>query len=149
MKSQQETTKRLSNNVMPLYPPKWRLHIMRILYFINFISLVSDNWSAIFFPTEQMDTLTGVAISFWASFSLLNFLGIRFPLKLIPVLLLQLLYKTTWIIGTYLPAKNNDLLNENLESFLFICIAGIVLNLLVIPWRYVYTYYFKGFFKLT
>jgi len=51
-------------------PPKWRLHIIRGLFFLNFIGLAFDNWSAILFPREQLDTLGGVAISFWAGFSL-------------------------------------------------------------------------------
>ncbi len=129
-------------------PPKWRLHIMRGLFFLNFIALAFDTWPIIFSPQEQLDTLTGVTYSFWASFSLLNLLGIRFPLKFIPILLLQLLYKIAWIISTYLPAKNSGLLNEDLDSFLWICVAGIVLNLLIIPWGYVYRNYLKNFFKL-
>lgn len=121
---------------------------MRVLFFLNFISLVFDNWSIVFFPKEQMDTLTGVAISFWAAFSLLNLIGVRFPLKMVPILLLQLLYKTAWIIGTYLPAKNNGLLDDNLQSFLWVCVAGIILNLLIIPWGYTYNFYLKGCFKV-
>ena len=68
--------------------PNWRLHVMRGLFFLNFISLSYDNWSTILFPEEQMDTLTGVTISFWAAFSFLNLFGIRYPLKFIPILLL-------------------------------------------------------------
>lgn len=129
-------------------PAPWRQHLLRALFFLNFISLAFDNWSTILFPEEQMDTLTGVTISFWAAFSLLNLLGVRFPLKMIPILLLQLLYKTAWIIGTYLPAQRNAVLDEYLESFLWVCVAGIVLNVLLIPWNYVYAYYLKGFFKI-
>lgn len=54
--------------------PNWRLHIMRGFFFLNFISLAFDNWSIILFPEEQMDTLTGVTISFWAAFSLFTYL---------------------------------------------------------------------------
>jgi len=121
---------------------------MRSLFFLNFISLSYDNWSTILFPEEQMDTLTGVTISFWAAFSVLNLFGIRFPLKFIPILLLQLLYKSAWIIGTYLPAKNSGQLDEDLISFFWICVAGIILNLLVLPWRFVYHEYLKNFFRL-
>jgi len=128
--------------------PNWRLHVMRSLFFLNFISLSYDNWSTILFPEEQMDTLTGVTISFWAAFSVLNLFGIRFPLKFIPILLLQLLYKSAWIIGTYLPAKNSGQLDEDLISFFWICVAGIILNLLVLPWRFVYHEYLKNFFRL-
>ena len=120
---------------------------MRGLFFLNFISLFVDNWSAVLFPTEQMDTLSGVAISFWAGFSLLNLIGVRFPLKMLPILLLQLLYKSAWIVGTYLPAKDSGLLNPALTEFFWICVAGITLNLLIIPWGYAYQTYLKNFFK--
>lgn len=96
-----------------------------------------------------MGTLVGVTISFWAAFSLLNFFGIRFPLKFIPILLLQLLYKSAWIVGTYLPARNAGALNEDLDSFLWVCVAGITLNLLIIPWKYVFNEFLKNFFKAT
>ena len=139
-----------STDVLPdpfFMVPTWRLHVMRGLYFLNFISLAFDNWSAILFPQESMDTLTGVTISFWAAFSLLNLLGVRFPLKFVPILLLQLLYKSAWIIGIYMPARSLGSLNENLSSFFWVCIAGIILNLLIIPWKFVYLEYIKKLLK--
>ena len=129
-------------------PSMVRLTLMRGLYLLNFISLAIDNWTIIFFPQEQMSTRSGVAISFWASFSLLMLIGIRFPTRMLPLLLLQLLYKSSWIIGTYLPAKLTGLLDADLQSFFWVCIAGIVLNLLIIPWPYAYHRYLKDFFRL-
>ncbi|GEM_PF-1405383 len=136
-----------SGNSLTKMPPKWRLHLMRLLFFVNFIGLVGDSWSSILFPHDQLDALSGVAMSFWAGFSVLNLLGVRFPLKLLPILLLQLLYKAAWILGTYLPARNHGLLNEEYQSFFWICIAGIVLNLLIIPWPYFYRNFLQGFFS--
>lgn len=127
--------------------PIWRLHVMRSLFFLNFISLAVDNWSTILFPKEQMGVLSGVAISFWAGFSLLNLIGIRFPLKMLPVLLLQLLYKSCWVIGVYLPAKRTGTIETGIQEFLWICIAGIILNLLIIPWKFVYAEYLKNAFN--
>ncbi|MEO9870676.1 hypothetical protein [Ekhidna sp.] len=126
---------------------KIRLYFMRGLFALNFLSLFFDNWNQILFPKEQLDVLTGVTISFWAAFSLLNLIGIRFPLKMIPVLLIQFIYKLAWIIGVYRPAYQNDVIDEYLQSFLWVCVAGVVLNLLIIPWKMVYNSYFKGFFK--
>ncbi len=149
IKTNQQNSALVAEGVLPAetYVPRWRLHIMRGLFFLNFISLAFDNWSTILFPTGQMDTLTGVTISFWASFALLNLLGIRFPLKFIPILLLQLLYKSAWIVGTYLPARSAGALDEDLTGFFWVCIAGIALNLVIIPWGYVYRDYFKQFLK--
>lgn len=128
--------------------PAWRLHLMRGLYLLTFVGLVFDSWSVIFYPEQPLDTLSGVAYSFWASYALLMGVGVRFPVKMIPLLFLQLIYKSAWIIGTFIPAKSAGLLNENLESFFWICVAAILLDLIVIPWSYVYSTYVKGFFKV-
>lgn len=127
--------------------PRWRLYLMKALYLLTFIGLVFDNWSTILFPTEPMDTLSGVAISFWASYSLLMGLGLRYPLKMLPLIFLQLLYKSAWLIGTYFPAKSAGVLNEDLQSFFWVCVTAIILDLIVIPWLYVYQVYVKDFFK--
>ena len=127
--------------------PTWRKHLMRGLFFLNFISLAFDNWSMILFPQEQLGVLPGVAISFWAGFSLLNLIGIRFPLKMVPILLLQFLYKLSWTLGVYLPASKAGVLDEGLNEFFYICLAGIALNLLILPWGYVYKEYLQKFFR--
>ncbi len=129
-------------------PRVWRLHMMRALFALNFISLFLDNWSAVIFPKEQLDVLSGVAISFWAGFALLNLIGIRYPLKMIPILLLQLLYKICWIFSTYLPTRRLGNLNDTYEEFFWICIAGVALNLLVLPWKYIFRLYFVDFLAI-
>lgn len=126
--------------------PTWRLHLLRSLFFLNFISLAFDNWSTVLFPKEQMGVLDGVAVSFWAGFSLLNLIGLRFPLKMLPILMLQLLYKSAWISGVYRPAKAASSIDAGIQEFFWICLAGIVLNLVIIPWGHVYREYIKNFF---
>ena len=128
--------------------PNWRQHLIQVLFLLNLISLGPDHWSATFFPTEQVDPMTGVAISFYAAFAFLCLFGIRFPLKFLPLLLIQLFYKAAWLIGTYLPAKNAGLADENLEGWFWVMAPGIVIDLLVIPWGYVFREYLKEFLKL-
>lgn len=130
-------------------PTKWRLYAMRGLFFLNFISLAFDNWSTILFPEEQMGVLSGVAVSFWAGFSLLNLIGVRFPLKMLPILMLQLLYKSAWIIGVFWPAKSAGTVDAGIQEFFWICVAGIVLNLVIIPWGFLYKEYIKNFFSVS
>lgn len=135
-------------NETNIHPPKWRQHVMRVLFLINLISLGPDNWSAIIFPNQQMDPMTGVAISFYAALSLLCIFAIRFPLKFTPLLLIQLIYKSAWMIGIYLPAKNSGILDESIESWFWVMAPGIVIDILVIPWKYVFQEYLKDFFQL-
>ncbi len=61
--------------------------------------------------------------------------------------MLQLLYKSAWIIGTYLPASTAGTIEAGVQEFFWICIAGIVLNLVIIPWGYVYQAFGKNLFR--
>ena len=51
------------------------------------------------------------------------------------------------MIGTYLPAKNLGILDESMESWFWVMAPGIVIDILVIPWGYVYREYLRDFFQ--
>ncbi|MDW3191554.1 MAG: hypothetical protein R8G66_04295 [Cytophagales bacterium] len=127
--------------------PNWRQHLLRVVFVLNFIGLAFDNWSTVLYPGEQLDPWSGVAISFYAAFSLLCLLGIRFPLKFLPLLMIQLIYKSAWMVSTYLPAYQLNQMDESLSSWFWVMVPGIIIDLLVIPWGFVYREYLKYFFR--
>lgn len=137
------TTLNHSNGPVPI----WRQHLLRVVFVLNFLGLAFDNWSTVLYPGEQLDPWSGVAISFYAAFSLLCLLGIRYPLKFLPLLMIQLIYKSAWMVSTYLPAYQLNQVDENLSSWFWVMVPGIVINLLVIPWGFVYREYLKYFFR--
>ena len=123
--------------------PAWRQHILRGLFFLNFISLFFDNWSQVLSGELAVAIYPAVTVSFWAAFSLLNVFGVINPLRFIPILLLQLVYKSAWLAGSYWPAFALGAITEDQQEFFWICVAGVVLNLLIIPWRYTFNTYIK------
>jgi len=114
-----------------------RLYLMRALYLLNFVLLGLDVWPAIFHHGGAWDPVKGAAYSLWAALSLLSGLGLRYPLQMLPVLLFQLIYKAVWLLLIALPQwpalKSADMTQAML--------IGIVLDLIVIPWPYVYANY--------
>lgn len=127
---------------------KLRLVLMRGLYLLTFIGLAFQAWEYLLFPDEPLDYITGVAFSFWASYATLMGIGVRYPLKMLPLLFLQLAYKATWALGIYLPMKEASLVTPEAESFLWICIIAVILDIAVIPWKYVLNNYLSPFLKL-
>ena len=123
--------------------PNWRQHIMRGLFLLNFIALAFDNWTEVIAGTLPVDIYPSVAVSFWAAFSLLNLIGVMNPLRFIPILMLQLLYKAAWLLGNNRPAYFSGELTASQEEFFWICVAGVVLNLLIIPWKYTWHHFIK------
>jgi hypothetical protein len=54
-------------------------------------------------------------MSFWAALVTLSGLGLRYPLKMLPLLFMQLFYKSVWLIAVAFPlgaaARSLDLTN--------------------------------------
>jgi hypothetical protein len=116
-----------------------RLYVMRLLYLLNFVFLGLSVWPEIINHVGAWDPVKGVAFSFWAALSALSALGLRYPLKMLPLLLMQLLYKSIWVIAVALPQwpafRSIELTR--------VMLGGAVVDLIVIPWPYVLATYVK------
>ena len=122
--------------------PKYRLYLMRIFYVFAFIFLGKDAWTELIFHAEIWKPLDGVAYSFWAAYSTLMILGLRRPLKMTPLLLLQFFYKSIWLISVALPLWRHHEF-EDAKGLTTIFIVGVVLDIVIIPWKYVLKKYFS------
>ena len=116
-----------------------RLYLMRLLYLMNFLLLGLDVWPAIINHEGTWDPVRGVAFSFWAALSTLSVLGLRYPLKMVPLLLLQLLYKLIWLAAVALPMWS-AIRSTDLGRAMSI---GVIVDLLIIPWGFVFVNYVK------
>jgi len=81
--------------------------------------------------------MEGVALSFYAALSALSALGLRYPVKMVPLLFLQLVYKSVWLLAVALPLSSAGTLTSELAGAVRPMVIGAVLDVLVIPWRYV------------
>jgi len=106
---------------------------------LNFGMLGLSVWPEIINHAGAWDPVKGVAFSFWAALSVLSGLGLRYPLKMLPLLLLQLLYKSIWVIAVALPLWSAFRSVELTR----IMAMGAVVDLIVIPWPYVIANYVK------
>ena len=91
------------------------------------------NW-----PVEEPIAF-GIIGSVYLSFGLLSILGLRSPLKFIPVLLLQLCYKLIWFIGVVLPLLVNAKFPSYAILMAIIFVTFIIGDLIAIPFSYIFT----------
>jgi hypothetical protein len=76
--------------------------------------------------------------------TLLAVLGIRYPLKLLPLLFFELMWKSMWVLMWGLPLWSAGQLTPDRQETLIACLVGIVLVPLVMPWGYVFNQYVKA-----
>jgi hypothetical protein len=72
--------------------------------------------------------------------SLLWFLGLRYPLQMLPVLLFEIAWKFIWMIAVVLPLWISDQLDPATVNVFYTCLV-VVIPIAVIPWRYVIAHY--------
>lgn len=87
---------------------------------------------------SQDPVFFGIAASAWLAFGLLSILGLREPLRFLPVLCMQLTYKTAWVLGAVVPAAVTGRLPGYAGFVVVIMLSYIVGDLIAIPFGYVF-----------
>lgn len=122
-----------------------RLVVMRIAFFLLSVVFGITAWSRILAPPEMWDSVRGIAYSFLAALSLLSLIGIRFPIAMLPLLLLQFTYKVIWFAGIAYPLWQAGELPTPLADPVFRAFAiGIAVDLIAIPWAYAFSRFIVG-----
>ncbi|MGB3078038.1 MAG: hypothetical protein WBB31_03085 [Saprospiraceae bacterium] len=145
MKITTESIKSLFKADQTIGISKFRFYLLRFIYLVNAVLLGSSVWTEIFTHEGLWEPLPGVAFSFWAAFSVLAILGVFYPLKMIPLLLVQFSYKLIWLIIVAYPLWLTDhLAGSSAQGLAAINFKGIIVDLLVIPWPYVLKNFISG-----
>ena len=115
----------------------FRLYLLRCIYLLEALMLGGSVWPDLVRHLGWSDPLQGVAPSFWAALSLLSLLGVRHPLKMLPLLLTQFTYKLIWMVWVWLPlhaAGGSTYLTKPM-------LMGAMLEPFIIPWPYLFRAY--------
>ena len=117
---------------------KFRIYLLRFFYLLITVLLGSEVWTELITHKERWQPLPAVAYSFWGAFSILAILGIVRPLKMIPLLLVQFIYKLIWVIIVAFPLwYSNQLAGSAAQEMTSTMTKGVLIDLFIIPWPYV------------
>src|SRR5687767_6707147 len=80
-----------------------RLYLLRAMYLLIAAGMGLTIWPLIFSPPEISAGPDTVVRSFLGALTLLCVLGIRYPLRMLPLLVFELLWKLIWVVAFGLP----------------------------------------------
>jgi hypothetical protein len=124
--------------------PLFRLYLMRAVYLLIAVGVGAMALPPLIAQAEPITPMRGVALSFWMALSLLALLGIRYPLQMIPVLMIQMLYKIVWLLAVALPLwQSGAPFDAATAEFTRAMIIGIIIDVIAIPWGYVLANYVR------
>ncbi len=120
----------------------WRINLLRLEYLLIASVMGYFVWQQILFETGPWPAPRIIAKSMLASLALLCLAGLRYPLQMLPLMLLETLWKTVAILLLILPAWLAGRLTAE-QQVLFSECAGIAVSYFVMPWRYVWARYVR------
>jgi hypothetical protein len=119
-----------------------RLNFMRCGYAFMGVGLAIVKWPILVSNVSALPVSEGVVACLLTAMSLLAFLGLRYPIGLLPILLFEVIWKVIWIAAVAVPHLVADDLNAATREVLFNC-SLVVIIIAVIPWRYVWKRYVR------
>lgn len=117
-----------------------RLWALRAMYLLMAVGIGLTVWPLILSHDEDLPRMTGVAFALLGTIGLLALLGVRHPVRMIPLLLVELVWKAVWLAAFALPRWLDGTLDEGMRTSIFETSFGALL-LFVIPWRHVWNAY--------
>lgn len=121
-----------------------RLYALRAAYLLIVVGLGLTIWPLILGTPEGVEHFRGVTWCLLGAVSALALLGLRYPLKMLPLLLFELTWKATWVVAIGLPLRSAGQLEGNFAETWFANLMGLVIFPLVIPWGYVVRTYIRA-----
>ena len=117
-----------------------RLYVLRATYLLLVIGL-----GAMIVPplVSHEPMARGVIPSLLGAVWVLAFVGLRYPLQMLPLLMFELVWKTIWLVDFGLPQWSSGQTPPTFAEDFQAIAAGVILMPLVIPWGYVYRHYIK------
>ena len=82
-----------------------------------------------------------VAWSVWAAFATLAALGILRPLKMLPIVLLEIFYKLLWLGLVAYPLWSKGMLAGSAAEDTTAKFLWVILPIVAVPWEYVFVTY--------
>ena len=120
----------------------WQLNLLRVGYLVMGVGLAVMKWPLLF-DHEPWGLAEGTKECLLIAMSVLALLGIRYPLRMLPILLFEVSWKLLWLGVVALPLWLDDQL-EGATRTQTGAVLWVVIIIAVIPWRHVLAQYVKA-----
>ncbi|HYC90787.1 MAG TPA: hypothetical protein VEO54_16335 [Thermoanaerobaculia bacterium] len=120
------------------------IYALRTLFLLIFLFVGYDSWSYILKHEGAWDPMKAVAWSMFAAYSLLSILGVFRPLKMLPIVLFVVVYKSIWLLAVAYPLWVSGTLAGSPAEGMARVFMWVPVALVVVPWKYVLDKYVLG-----
>jgi hypothetical protein len=124
--------------------PPINIYLMRLIYGLMLVFLGKDSWTTLLTHQGDWAPFDALAWSVWAAFASFGLLGILHPVRMLPILLLEIFYKIIWLVVVAYPLWAHDRLAGSPAEGMTFAFAWVVLPIVAVPWPYVVRTFLLG-----
>ncbi|MGK2960965.1 MAG: hypothetical protein ACSLFK_02325 [Gemmatimonadaceae bacterium] len=114
------------------------IYLLRLIYLLMAVFVASDSWMSIINHQGSWDHVRAVAFCVWAAYSTLSVLGLIHPLKMLPIMVFMIFYKSLWLIVVAYPMWRAGTLAGSPAEEMARVFMWIPLPIVAVPWAYVF-----------
>jgi hypothetical protein len=118
------------------------IYLLRLVFILMFFVLGKDTWTQILTHQGAWNPTAAIAWCVWTAFATLAGLGIFRPLKMLPILLLEIFYKVLWLVIVAYPLWSTGKLSGSSAEGTTSAFLWVILPIVAVPWSYVFSTYF-------
>ncbi len=115
----------------------WRLYTLRVTYLVLAAGIGLTFLPSVLQHTPEFAASRGIQFSLLAGLGLTAVLGLRYPVKMIPLLLFELIWKAIYLAFFALPLWRAHQITDDIASDIF-SVAMVLIFVPLIPWGYVF-----------
>ena len=117
------------------------IYLLRLLFLLVVLFVGSDSWSAILKHEGGWDHVKAAAMCMWAAYSVLSIFGVINPLRWLPLVMFEILYKIIWLVIVAYPLWSTNRLAGSPAEEMTYAFVWVILPIVAMPWGYFFRTY--------
>jgi hypothetical protein len=113
-----------------------RIYLLRAFYLMITVGLGIAIWPVVIFHSSDLAIHSGIYFAVFAGIGAISVLGIRYPVKMLPILLFEFLWKTIFLLFFALPLWHAGQITDAVMKDVF-STGLVVIFWPLVPWGYV------------
>jgi hypothetical protein len=116
---------------------------LRLFYLLMAAFVASTAWRVLLTHEGPWEPMRALAFCVWATYPTLAVLGLLHPLRMLPIMLFTIGYKTLWFVFVAYPLWASGTLAGSPVEAITNSFLGLPVLVLVVPWGYVWRTYVR------
>ena len=117
------------------------IYLLRLLYFLMAAFVATGAWRTVVGHEGPWDPVRAVAWCVWVAYPTLAVLGLIHPLRMLPIVVFMIFYKTVWLAAVAYPMWKAGTLAGSTTGDMARDFSWLWIPLIAVPWGYVWRTY--------